>query len=254
MDEKTTQKLIDISFEKIKRINNSDLPLSFKKNSIKKLESDIEDYKELLLDKENFKRKTVPAAAKPPPVVKIKVVKTVQKPNNSERTATEREMQREHDRYVNTNIPDHLLEKLKNMPQDRGFIYKRVYLFGHLPRKVTAYNNIVLTERVGDKIMVHEYNSKIRSLDQMYDRGEVEYKYYEKPKWEPRPPRRDNRGGAGNYDNRNNRTQENRGGPGNYDNRNNRTQENRGGPGNERNSRAQENRGRTGEFKKWSKK
>ena len=58
--------------------------------------------------------------------------------------------------FKNVNIPDHLKEKLKKMPGNRGFVYKSVHYFGHLPDK--KYESVILMERKPDgTLLTHEY-------------------------------------------------------------------------------------------------
>ena len=58
--------------------------------------------------------------------------------------------------YQRVNIPTHLQQKLKKMPGNRGFIYKSIHYYGHLPDK--KYDSVILTERKPDgTFLTHEY-------------------------------------------------------------------------------------------------
>ena len=58
--------------------------------------------------------------------------------------------------YQRVNIPTHLQQKLKKMPGNRGFIYKSIHYYGHLPDK--KYESVILTERQPDgTLLTHEY-------------------------------------------------------------------------------------------------
>lgn len=67
-----------------------------------------------------------------------------------------RQLKQAYRHYQRVKIPTHLQEKLKKMSGNRGFIYKSIHYYGHLPDK--KYESVILTERKPDgTFLTHEY-------------------------------------------------------------------------------------------------
>lgn len=62
----------------------------------------------------------------------------------------------EYRKYVDmcSRIPSHLLNKVRNMPNNKGFIWNGIYLFGHLPP--TRERALILFERRNNRMYIHE--------------------------------------------------------------------------------------------------
>ena len=58
--------------------------------------------------------------------------------------------------YQRVTLPPYLQQKLLTMPGNRGFVYKSIHYFGHLPNN--PHESVILTERKpGGTFLVHEY-------------------------------------------------------------------------------------------------
>lgn len=58
------------------------------------------------------------------------------------------------------SIPDHLLDKLRNMPNNLGYIWKDIWCFGNrAPERTDEYS---LFEKRGQRMLVHVYNHQVR--------------------------------------------------------------------------------------------
>lgn len=65
------------------------------------------------------------------------------------------------------SLPDHLADKLKNMPANLGYIWKDIWFFGIKPAEQS--NEFSLFEKQGGRFLTHVYNQKNK-----------EYRLYEK--------------------------------------------------------------------------
>lgn len=77
----------------------------------------------------------------------------------------EREMD-QHERYFLkdcANIPNYLLEKLDNMPNNMGYIWKDIWCFGKLSPNHNK-NEITLFEKKNQQFLVHTYNQQYYCL------------------------------------------------------------------------------------------
>ena len=84
------------------------------------------------------------------------------------RKASEEEMNQTYNYYskLKEHIPYYITRNLKEMPNNKGYIWKGVFLYGEQPRE--DVNNIILFEQVDRNVLViHEWTSR-------------EYKQYEK--------------------------------------------------------------------------
>jgi len=70
----------------------------------------------------------------------------------------EREMQQTYRYYQKTcqYIPQHIKDKVKNQPNNKGFIWRGIYMYGHKP--ATGNPRIVsLLEKQGNDLYIHEF-------------------------------------------------------------------------------------------------
>lgn len=68
-----------------------------------------------------------------------------------------RDADRDYNYFVNicNSIPDYILKKLKNMPNNKGYIWRGVYCYGELP--AIAGQPTVLFERKNNILFIHEW-------------------------------------------------------------------------------------------------
>lgn len=66
------------------------------------------------------------------------------------------------------SVPDHLREKLKNMPNNMGYIWKDIWCFGDKPTERNM-GEITLYEKRNQQFLMHVYNSKNR-MYYLYDK------------------------------------------------------------------------------------
>lgn len=68
------------------------------------------------------------------------------------------EMQKAYERYCNIEIPSYILENLKTMPNNKGYIWKNVYCYGALPPTHTrgVPDQVVLFEKQREVMFIHE--------------------------------------------------------------------------------------------------
>lgn len=59
---------------------------------------------------------------------------------------------------VCSNIPDHILKKLDNMPNNKGYIWKDVYCYGRLPDDNSGVTTVF--EKKKDLLTIHEWSKK----------------------------------------------------------------------------------------------
>ena len=62
------------------------------------------------------------------------------------------------------SLPNHLREKLKNMPNDTGFIWKDIWCLGELPSKNRDHYPLTLHEKKDSKMLIHIYERNKYSL------------------------------------------------------------------------------------------
>jgi hypothetical protein len=63
-----------------------------------------------------------------------------------------------HYQNLNNSIPQFILEKLQNMPNNKGYIWKGIYCFGELPPD--SLEKYCMFEKYRDLLIIHEWNSK----------------------------------------------------------------------------------------------
>ena len=90
--------------------------------------------------------------------------KESEKFNNSQRSIDyenrqkKYEMQKAYERYCNIEIPSYILENLKTMPNNKGYIWKSVQCYGALPPTYTrgVPDPVVLFEKQREVMFIHE--------------------------------------------------------------------------------------------------
>ncbi len=71
------------------------------------------------------------------------------------------------------SIPDHLREKLKNMPNNLGYVWKDIWCFGEKPSR--NHNEITLYEKRHHQFLMHVYD-KQRRVYYLYDKDNSGHK------------------------------------------------------------------------------
>lgn len=71
---------------------------------------------------------------------------------------SEREMQQTYKYYQKTcqYIPQHIKDKVKNQPNNKGFIWRGVYMYGH-KKSCGNPDNVSLLEKQGKDLYIHEF-------------------------------------------------------------------------------------------------
>lgn len=72
----------------------------------------------------------------------------------------EYEMQRAFKYYEKTvdSIPDYMIDNLKNMPSNKGYIWRDIYCYGELPPEKNQ--PIIMFEKQRDLLIIHEWTNK----------------------------------------------------------------------------------------------
>ena len=85
----------------------------------------------------------------------------------------EREMDQAERYYLKdcASIPDHLREKLKNMPSNMGYIWKDIWCFGDLSPNSRHPHELTLFEKKGHQFLVHTYAENYYSLHEKDNSG-----------------------------------------------------------------------------------
>ena len=86
----------------------------------------------------------------------------------------ERQMSYDYDRYMNIclSMPDYMIDKLNNMENNMGYIWKDIWCFGSKPIKNTRHqDNITLFEKKNGIQYVHFYDSTTYKLYEKDNRG-----------------------------------------------------------------------------------
>lgn len=82
---------------------------------------------------------------------------------------TEREMMSTYNYYSGLcdRIPDYLLRNLKEMPNNKGYIWRGIYMYGELNREVNSEKTTLFEKTDRDVMLIHEWSKN-------------EYKIFEK--------------------------------------------------------------------------
>ena len=74
------------------------------------------------------------------------------------------EMNRAYKYFEKTNesIPDYILDKLENMPSNKGYIWRDIYCYGDLPPEKNE--PITLFEKQRDLLIIHEWTNKYYTI------------------------------------------------------------------------------------------
>lgn len=80
--------------------------------------------------------------------------------SDRETRAKKRDIERTYKYYMKNcnSIPDYMLNKLKNMPNNKGYIWRGIQVYGELPAEKNAPT--VLFEKRKDLMIIHEWNKK----------------------------------------------------------------------------------------------
>lgn len=147
---------------------------------------------------------------------------------------------------VNT-LPHYMEKNLKDMPNNKAYLWKDVVFYGALPDEDNGYT--IIFEKGRDKLIIHQYSTN--KNDEQYKR--TEKKYNDNQQGTARGGRSGGRGqgqqnnrNQQNSDHRHNRTQQN------SDHRNNRTQQTQQPQQNNRNIRNNRHRPNTEKYEKKS--
>jgi hypothetical protein len=141
---------IEILTEKIESIENGELD--------DELKTDVENNMSQVRKKNEITRKKMEATEKHLKVQKQKSEAFFKKQYQPDRLrASEYEMNRAYDRFVtiSNDIPKYMLDNLKNMPNNKAYLWKGVYFFGALPREPNA-PRVVFEKQRGDVMLIHE--------------------------------------------------------------------------------------------------
>jgi hypothetical protein len=68
------------------------------------------------------------------------------------------DMNKAYERFLSIELPSHMTENLKNMPQNKGYIFKNVWFFGELPigKNQPLYPVVMFENRGGGIKVIHE--------------------------------------------------------------------------------------------------
>jgi hypothetical protein len=68
-------------------------------------------------------------------------------------------LDKEKDKYLNNivNIPDYIITNLKDMPSNKGYIWKGIWCFGEIKSK-SQYPQILFEKNRGGNMLIHEIN------------------------------------------------------------------------------------------------
>ena len=69
------------------------------------------------------------------------------------------ESQKAYERFCNTEIPNYIIDNLKTMPNNKGYIWKNIWCFGEKPAlydKSGKPEQVVMFERQRDTMFIHE--------------------------------------------------------------------------------------------------
>jgi tRNA U34 5-carboxymethylaminomethyl modifying GTPase MnmE/TrmE len=99
------------------------------------------------------------------------IMQSVQKPTKNNQESNPNyvrhiNMDREEHFYLKDcrSLPNHLQQKLKNMTNDTGFIWKDIWCLGELPSKNRDHYPLTLHEKKDSKMLVHIYDRHKYSL------------------------------------------------------------------------------------------
>jgi len=75
--------------------------------------------------------------------------------------ASMKEMEKSYQYYLklSNGIPDYIIDKLKNMPNNKGYIWNGINCYGYLPRERGVTTTLYEKQRNNSSLLVHEYNS-----------------------------------------------------------------------------------------------
>ena len=109
------------------------------------------------------------------------------KSDSKERYNKKRDMRYQHKYFTKVcdSMPNYLLKNLKNMPNNKGYIWRGVYCYGDLPAERNQ-PNVLFEKKKGGILAIHEYrsNGEYRRYEKLgRDRKKLVHKEYRKPKF-----------------------------------------------------------------------
>ena len=183
---KQVQNFIKRSEDTIKRLKQQE-KTDFNSSQIKKLESSISEYT-MKAEALNIKYdklckgeyipeiKTIPTVKKTPELKdkisqKPKQVETKYKYEYDSREFSSNFLQKQTQKFTDlcSTIPDYMSENLKNMPQNRGYLWKGVAFYGD---KTSEGNIITLFEKRNGVMKIHEWAKNTYSIYEKIDKGQ----------------------------------------------------------------------------------
>lgn len=146
--------MIDLKIEELTSRNNS-IDVGDMDDELKK---DVENNMLQIRKKNEITRKKMEAEEKKLKKQKEQAELFFKRQYQPDRTrASEYEMNRAYDRFVaNSNdLPRYMVENLKSMPNNKGYLWKDIYFFGALPAERNA-PRVIFEKQRGDVMFIHE--------------------------------------------------------------------------------------------------
>lgn len=151
---KTRESNIQQNNNRLILLENGELDLELTQN-IKKINDELH-----LKNKEAFKRKLIDIEKK-----KAQKQKTIQfykdrRMENKEKKDIRRDLKygEKHFNRTCNNIPDYILRKLRNMPNNKGYIWKSVFLYGD--KKAELNKPVAMFEKKKGVLIIHEWTDQ----------------------------------------------------------------------------------------------
>jgi len=134
--------------ERIKKIDKGELD--------NEISAEIDDSTQKVRSKEQIflKKKTIKNEEHAEKKKKIQESYRVERKLNYSQKQLNYEMRKDGERFMNFEIPDYITENLKNMPNNKGYIWKGVWCFGQLPSEKN--DTCVMFEKQRDVTFIHE--------------------------------------------------------------------------------------------------
>jgi len=158
-DIKNEEKWRDEAIELLRQSGIEDIDNN---SSIRKLNAKISKLQEEMDnvndESENF-IKFCSKLEKPKPSVKLEENKTFVREDRWSDIKTENALHREFNwiMRIKNSLPSYIKENLKKMPNNKGYLWKGIYFFGHLPGDESLRMKTVF-EKHYEKLYIHEIN------------------------------------------------------------------------------------------------
>ena len=134
--------------DRIKKIDKGELD--------DEISAEIDDSTKKVRTKEQifFKKQTIKNEEHAEKKKKIQDVYTLERKLNYTQKQLNYEMRKDGERFMSFEIPDYISENLKNMPNNKGYIWKGVWCFGELPPEKD--NICVMFEKQRETTFIHD--------------------------------------------------------------------------------------------------